>query len=326
MKAIVLTAYGDVGNLQLRKLPRLRPGPNEIKVRMAGAGINPIDWKLRSGALQAFMPLKLPAVLGRDVSGEVFEVGAGVTQFHVGARVMGLVMGAYATFVVAPCDAWALVPAEMDLVDAAALPLALLTGAQLIEEALHTHKDDVVLVTGALGSVGRVAVFAAKARGAKVWAGVRGARKREAIALDVDGVVALDSDAEIAALPLLDSIADTVGGATIGKLLDKVRPGGRVGSIVGEPAGAAQRRLDVRVCVTHPDSARLTTFAQRVADGSLVLPIIMRMPLARAAEAQSLAEHHAGGKVLLTGKPQAWRTLPATAAGDHVTGSGGLSS
>lgn len=314
MKAIVLAAYGDVGNLELRKLPRLRPGPNEIKVRMAGAGINPIDWKLRSGALQAFMPLTLPAVLGRDVSGEVFEVGPGVTQFQVGARVMGLVTGGYATFVVAPCDAWALVPPEMDLVDAAALPLALLTGAQLIEEALHTRRGDVVLVTGALGSVGRVAIFAAKARGAKVWAGVRGARKHEAAALDVAGVVALDSDAEIAALPLLDSVADTIGGATMTKLLDKIKPGGSIGSVVGEPTDAQARRLNVHLCVTHADAARLASYAQRVADGSLVLPIIMRMPLARAGEAQSLAEHHAGGKVLLTGKPQAWTTVQSTSA------------
>lgn len=314
MKAIVLTAYGDVANLQLRKLPRLRPGPNEIKVRMAGAGINPVDWKLRSGALQAFMPLTLPAILGRDVSGEVFEVGPGVTQFEVGARVMGLVTGGYATFAVAPCEAWAAVPAGMDLVDAAALPLALLTGAQLIEEALHTRRGDVLLVTGALGSVGRVAVFAAKARGAKVWAGVRSARRQEALALDVDGVVALDNDEEISALPPLDSVADTIGGPTTTKLLDKIKPGGTIGSIVGEPAGAKERGISVRALVTHADAARLATLAQCVADRALVLPIIMRMPLARAGEAQSLAEHHAGGKVLLTGKPQAFATLPVTEA------------
>jgi NADPH:quinone reductase-like Zn-dependent oxidoreductase len=305
MKAIVLTAYGDVSRLELKKLPRLTPGPGQIKVRMAGAGINPVDWKLRSGALQDFMPLTLPAVLGRDVSGEVFQVGPGVTQFAVGARVMGLVTGGYATFVVASCDAWAMVPTKMDLVDAGALPLVLLTGAQLIEEALGTQAGDVVLVTGALGSVGRVAVFAAKARRAKVWAGVRGTRKHEAAALGADGVVALDSDADIEALPPLDGVADTVGGATMTKLLAKIKPGGTVGSVVGETAGAKERGLMAHAMLTHADAARLTTLAQLVADGELVLPIIMRMPLARAAEAQSLAEHHAGGKVLLTGRPRA---------------------
>ena len=305
MKAIVLSAYGDVNQLELKKLPRLKPGQNEIKVRMAGAGINPIDWKLRSGALHAFMPLTFPAILGRDVSGEVYEVGPGVTQFAVGDRVMGLVWGGYATFVVAASEAWAPVPGKMDLVDAAALPLVLLTGAQLIEEAIKPQEGDTLLVTGALGSVGRVAVFAAKARGAKVWAGVRTTRKHEAEGLGADGVVALDSDADIAALPLFDSVADTVGGAAMSKLLTKIKPGGTIGSIVGEPAGAMELGLAVRLLLTHPDAARLATLAQLVADGTLVVPIIMRMPLARAAEAQSLAEHHAGGKVLLTGRPEA---------------------
>jgi NADPH:quinone reductase-like Zn-dependent oxidoreductase len=310
MRAVVLTAYGDVRQLEFRKLPRLRPGPNEIKVRMAGAGINPIDWKLRSGALQGYMPLALPAILGRDVSGKVTEVGPGVTQFKVGTRVMGLVTGGYATFVVANCDAWATVPASMDLVDAAALPLALLTGAQLIEDALKPRPGDVVLVTGALGSVGRVAVYAAKLRGAKVWAGVRGTRKHEAAALGVDGVVALDSDSEIEALPPLDGVADTVGGATTTKLLARLKPGGTVASVVGEPAGAKEHGLDVRLLLhTRPDASRLATLAQVVAEGTLVLPIIMRMSLPRAGEAQSLAEHHAGGKVLLTGRPKTWSAL-----------------
>jgi NADPH:quinone reductase-like Zn-dependent oxidoreductase len=226
---------------------------------------------------------------------------------------MGLVTGGYATFVVAPCHVWARVPAKMDLIDAAALPLALLTGAQLVEDALATRKGDVLLVTGALGSVGRVAVFVAKARGAQVWAGVRGSRKREAAARGVEGVVSLDSDVDIAGLPLLDGVADTVGGATVTKLLGKIRPGGAIGSVVGEPEGAKERGLSVRMLVTHADASRLATLAQFVAEGTLVLPIILRMPLPRAA-AQSLAEHHAGGKVLLTGRPKTW-----TEAGKSVT-------
>jgi NADPH:quinone reductase-like Zn-dependent oxidoreductase len=191
----------------------------------------------------------------------------------------------------------------LDLVDAASLPLALLTGAQLIEETIQPSAGDVVLVTGALGSVGRVAVFAAKARGAKVWAGVRGTRTKEAKTLGADGIVALDSDESLDALPMLDSVADTVGGYVITRLLGKIKPGGVVGSIVGEPGGAKERPVVVRLLLAHPDAARLAAFAQAVAKGELVLPIVMRVPLARAREAQSFAEQHAGGKVLLTGRP-----------------------
>jgi NADPH:quinone reductase-like Zn-dependent oxidoreductase len=301
MKAVVLTAYGDVNNLEVREVPEPRTGPNEIKVQMAGASINPIDWKLRSGVLRARMPLALPAILGRDASGEVVEVGPGVTRLKIGARVMGLVMGAYAELVVAATDAWAEIPAKMDLVDAAALPLVLLTGAQLIEEALLPRPGETVLVTGAVGGVGRVAVFAAKARGAKVWAGVRGTQKAEAARLGVDGIVALDDDSEIERIPRLDGIADTVGGLAIAKLLGKMRPGGNIGTVVGEPAGAGERGLIVRAIMTHADARRLAALARAVADGRLFVPIVKKLPLSRAGEAQTLAENRAGGKVVLTG-------------------------
>src|SRR5207249_2786658 len=134
--------------------------------RVAGASINPIDWKLRTGAYQKYMPLELPAVLGRDVSGTVVAVGPGVTGFPVGARVLGLVNGGYAEIVVAPVEAWAPVPAKLDLADAGALPLVVLTGTQLAEDAAGVREGEVLLVTGATGGVGRAAVFAAQARGA----------------------------------------------------------------------------------------------------------------------------------------------------------------
>jgi NADPH:quinone reductase-like Zn-dependent oxidoreductase len=301
MKAIVLTAYGSVDNLEPRDLPEPTTGPGEIKVRVAGASINPVDYKLRSGALKTMMPLDLPAVLGRDASGTVVEVGAGVTRFKVGDRVLGLVMGAYAERVVAKEDAWALVPAKLDLVDAGALPLVLLTGAQLIEEALTPRRGEVVLVTGAVGAVGRAAVYVAKARGVKVWAGVRRDRLREASELGAAGVVALDDPAAVERLPMLDGIADTVGGETLGALLGKVKKGGTIASVVGEPAGAAARGLVVHAMWAHPDAARLEALTRAVAEGAFVIPIERRLPLAAAREAQQLAEHHAGGKILLLG-------------------------
>jgi NADPH:quinone reductase-like Zn-dependent oxidoreductase len=302
MKAFVLTAYGDdVDKLELRDLPEPSAGPNEIKVRMVGASINPVDWKLRSGALQTMMPLALPAVLGRDVSGEVTAVGPGATRFKVGDRVMGLVMGAYAELVVAPEVAWAAVPAKLDLADAAALPLVLLTGAQLIDEAVRPEPGDVVLITGAVGSVGRAALFVAKARGAKVWAGVREAQRAAAEALGADGVIALDDDAEIARLPRLDAIADTIGGPTLAKLFGKLKPGGTIGSVVGEPPSAVSRGFVVRGGMAHPDAERLAFLASAVAEGRLLIPIARRFPLSQLREAQTLAEGHAGGKVVVTG-------------------------
>jgi NADPH:quinone reductase-like Zn-dependent oxidoreductase len=300
MKAVVLTAYGDTDKLELREVPEPQAGPGQIKVRMAGASINPVDWKQRSGLLAKYMPLDLPGILGRDASGEVVEVGPGVTAFKLGARVLGRVTASYAELVVGPVEDWADVPATMDLIDAGALPLVVLTGAQLVEDAVNVRPGELLLITGATGSVGRAAVFAAKARGAKVYAGVRGKHKADAATLGVEGVVALDDDGEVARLPQLDAIADTVGGDAIAKLLGKVKPGGTVGGVVGEPAGAKERGLVARGMLTRSDPKRLAELAQAVADGKLVIPIVRRFPLAQASEAQKFAEHGAGGKVILT--------------------------
>src|SRR5580704_4671188 len=217
MKAAVLVGFGGVDQLELREVPEPKTGPGQVQVRVVATSINPIDWKLREGMKRAGLPLELPAILGRDASGEVVEVGSGVTRFRPGARVTGLVMGAYAERVVAKDEAWAEVPEGLDLVDAAALPLVTLTGSQLVEESLAPRPSETILVTGALGSVGRTAVFAAKGRGVRVWAGVRRAQKEAAQALGVDGVVALDDEIDCGRLPTLDAISVTDGTATTEK-------------------------------------------------------------------------------------------------------------
>jgi NADPH:quinone reductase-like Zn-dependent oxidoreductase len=300
VRAIVLPDYGPPSALQIQTLPDPQPGPNEILVQVAGASLNPVDWKQRSGALRQFMPLRLPAVLGRDASGTVAAMGPGVTGFAVGDRVLGRVPGGgYAELVVAPVDAWAHVPAKLELADAGALPLVLLTGAQLAEEATDARAGETILVTGATGSVGRVAVFAARRRGARVYAGVRVKHRAEATRLGADAVVALDDDGELARLPMLDGIADTVGGETTQKLLSRLKPGGKIGSVLGEPAGAKERGFVVKAFLTRSDPRRLAQLAQAVADGELTVPIARRFPLADAGAAHALAETHPDGKVLL---------------------------
>jgi len=301
MQAIVLSDYGDPNRLELRERPEPEPGAGQIKVRVASAGLNPVDWKLRSGALEKLMPLELPAILGRDAAGEVVRVGSGVTEFKEGDQVLGLVNGAYAQFVVAAAEAWAKIPPGLTTNDAGALPLVLLTGDQLAEATLGPSAGAglTVLVTGALGAVGRVAAWNIRQRGARVFAGVRSSQLDEAKSLGVDSVVALDDEAALAALPELDCVADTVGGETLSKLLPKIKGNGIIGSVVGEPPGARERGLMVSAIMTHPDHARLTHLAAAVAAGSLEIPIAKRFPLAEAPAAHALAEHGGVGKVLL---------------------------
>jgi NADPH:quinone reductase-like Zn-dependent oxidoreductase len=178
--------------------------------------------------------------------------------------------------------------------------LVLLTGAELMEQAVSPVAGANVLVTGAVGSVGRVAVYAARRIGAKVWAGVRESQRHAASELGVAGIVLLDDPSSIAAAPLFDAVADTVGGETIQALYAKLKPGGRIGSVLGEPPGAKERGFSVKAFVSQPDRALLAQYAGEVASGKLVIPIAARLPLEQAREAQTLAEkRHPPGKVLL---------------------------
>jgi NADPH:quinone reductase-like Zn-dependent oxidoreductase len=299
MKAAVLVGFGGVDQLELREVPEPKTGPGQVKVRVVATSINPIDWKLREGMKRPGMSLELPAVLGRDASGEVVEVGPGATRFGPGARVAGLVMGAYAERVVAKDEAWAEVPEGLNLADAAALPLVTLTGSQLVEESLAPPASATILVTGALGSVGRTAVFAAKRLGVTVWAGVRRNQKDAAEALGADGVVALDDESDFQGLPTLDGIADTVGASVTERLLDRVRRGGVIASVASDPKGAQERGIEVRHHWAHPDPRRLAALLRAVAEGALIIPIAKRFPLTQIREAQQFAEQGAGGKVLV---------------------------
>lgn len=299
MRAAVLLGIGGVDQIEVREVAEPTTGPGAIKVQVFATSINPIDWKLREGARRPGLPMELPAILGRDASGEVLEVGSGVTRFRPGTRVLGLVMGGYGERVVAKEEAWAEVPEGLDLVDAAAIPLVTLTGSQLVDESLAPRPGETILVTGALGSVGRAAVFAAKLGRVKVWAGVRRSQKDAAAALGVDGVVALDDEVDCRRLPTLDGIADTVGASITEKLFDRVRPGGVIASVASDPNGAEERGIVVRHHWAHPDPERLAALVRAVADGALVIPISKRLPLAQIREAQKLAEHGVGGKVIV---------------------------
>lgn len=140
MKAVVLHAYGGVDQLFYEDAPEPKPQPGEVLVKVAATSVNPVDWKLRSGALQSMMPLQLPAILGRDVAGTVAGLGAGAKGFHLGERVMGLVNQGYAEFLVAKADSLTRIPDGLKTEDAAALPLVVLTGAQLIEKGVQPKK------------------------------------------------------------------------------------------------------------------------------------------------------------------------------------------
>jgi NADPH:quinone reductase-like Zn-dependent oxidoreductase len=300
MKAIVLHEYGAPSKLKLEEVPDPQPGPGEVLVRVAAASINPIDFKLRSGVLQDYYPLELPEILGRDLSGTVRAIGEGVTSFAPGDKVFALANHTYAELCVVKASDLAKVPEGLGLVEAAALPLVMLTGEQLIRLGAKIQSGQTVLVTGALGGVGRSAVYIAKQSGATVIAGVRTKQLADAKSIGADHVLALDDKHAMEQLGLLDAVADTVGHSTATALLAHVKPGGNFGSALGPVVGS---ELHPNVIVNEvsciPDTACMVRMANAVIAKKLLIPIDRMIALADAAKGQAAAENGGIGKVLL---------------------------
>jgi NADPH:quinone reductase-like Zn-dependent oxidoreductase len=227
MRAVVLHEYGGPEKLKFENnVPEPQISGGTVLIAAAAASVNPIDWKVRSGMRQKDVPLSFPAILGRDVSGVVQAVGANVKHFKAGDRVLALSDATYAELVAVDDSDVTHLPDGVDLVDAAAIPLIALTGDQLVRLATNVKKGQVVLITGALGSVGRAAVHTAKKIGAQVIAGVRAKELNDARSLGVSDVLAIDDDKEIEKFRLVDAIADTVGGDVAAKLIAKVKQSG----------------------------------------------------------------------------------------------------
>ncbi len=302
MNVVILHAYGDVSQLSYETDEDLPPvGTSEVRVRLRATSINPIDWKIRSGSYKDRFPLDLPEILGRDLCGEIDELGEGVTGWTKGERVMGLATGTYAEYTTAKADVLCPIPDALNYEQAAALPLVLLTGAQLIERGAKVQAGQRILITGALGSVGRTAVHVAKAHGAHVIAGVRGSQKEEAARLGAAEVVALDDPSETVHLHELDVVADTVGGLVQQRSLKMLADNGIYASVIGPPAHPPERGIRVQAISCVPDASRLAELAFDVATGALHIPVAKSFPLSEIQEATTLAEKGgAGGKVILT--------------------------
>src|SRR5690348_3271707 len=156
MKAIVIHKYGGPEELKFEDYPDPVPGPGEVLVRVAATSINPFDAMRRSGAAKDFAPIKFPGIVGVDLSGTVVKVGPGVEGFSAGDHVFGMADQTYAELCVAKAVGLARIPAGLDMVDAAALPLVTATGNQLIS-GTGIKSGQTVLVAGAAGNVGRSA-------------------------------------------------------------------------------------------------------------------------------------------------------------------------
>ena len=305
-RAAQLVAYGDADLFRISDTVVGAPRPGEVRISVAGAAVNPVDLKARRGVLHAFVPLAFPAQLGGDVAGVVEAIGPGVTGFAVGDRVAGMInpfaKGAYASHIRAPASSLAKVPETLDLADAAAVPTGVMTGTQLVEQGIRPRAGDKVLIAGAAGSTGRAAVMAALDAGAEVYAGVRPDAAEHIADLPVSAIVDLADEEALAAAGPFDAVGDTVGGDVAQGLFAHLKPYGVMASIAVPPPvppeEATQRFCSLTVTFDRP---RLERFYREWAAGTRHVPIAVRLPLARVAEAHKLMEQGGvGGKIILT--------------------------
>lgn len=301
MKAVVLHEYGAPSKLKYEDFPDPAPGSGEVLIRVQAVSLNPVDWKMRSGAAKEHFPVTFPGILGRDVAGIVREIGPDVQGFKAGDRVFALALATYAELCVVKAGELALIPEGIDITTAAAVPLVSLTGDQLIRRGANVQPGQTILLTGALGSVGRCALFAALEIGAKVIAGVRKKQMDEVLSLGAIAAIDLNDDKSIASLGIVDAVADTVDHEVATKLISKVKPGGIFASVLGPPSNAALHpTIQVNAIMATPDPKTVVHYAEAIRDGKLKLPIDRIMPLSDASEAQAIAEKGGVGKIILT--------------------------
>jgi NADPH:quinone reductase-like Zn-dependent oxidoreductase len=303
MRAIRVERFGGPEVLALAELEAPSPISTEVLVEVHAAGVNPVDFKTRIGSGVAAWAGPPPFVPGWDVAGVVVGSGYGVTRFAQGDRVFGMprfprAAGAYAEYVTAPSMQLTLIPDELSFEEAAALPLAALTAWQALSDAAAVASGDAVLIHGASGGVGHLAVQIAAALGATVTATARSSKHEFLRGLGATELVDVEKVAVGEAVDDVDVAVDLVGGSDTGALLSAVRTGGVLLAIAAgasdETKAEAERR-GVRVLepLVEPDGRGLDRITALVRDGSLKVALDSVFPLEQAAEAHRRIE--AGG-------------------------------
>ncbi|RAY11738.1 NADP-dependent oxidoreductase [Actinomadura craniellae] len=305
MRAITLSEYGGPDDLEPAEFPEPKVAPGEVLVRVRAAGVNPVDWKIAEGLLDALLEVRFPLVPGWDVAGVVEQVGLDVEEFSVGDEVMGYIrkdtvqLGAYAERVAASVRLLARRPAALSWEQAAGLPLAGLTAYQSLER-VGVAAGETVLVHAAAGGVGSLGVQLAVARGARVI-GTASERNHGFLReLGAEPVAYGDGLAERVrelAPEGVDAALDFVGGGVVDLSQELLRRRDRVASIA-DPEAVAKGGHYVWV---RPDSVDLTVLADLADAGRLDVPVDRVLPLADAAEAWRYSRTgRARGKVVLT--------------------------
>jgi NADPH:quinone reductase-like Zn-dependent oxidoreductase len=245
MRALVLKRYGKSDNVAFADVPRPIPKADEMLVKVHAAAINPIDNAIPKGTFKAILKPQLPAAMGSDLAGVVFEVGNRVTRFKPGdavfASVFELGTGALAEFAIVPESAAALKPANLDFVQAASIPMVGLTSWQALKVRADIKPDQRVFIPAGSGGIGTFAIQLAKVLGAKVGTTTSTANVDLVRSLGADEVVDYKKQEFEDVLRDYDAVLGTVRGDALEKSVRILKPNGTIVSLVGPPDAAFAR-------------------------------------------------------------------------------------
>lgn len=309
MKAVCIHQFGGPEVLSYQDVPRPLPAADELLIRVRAAGVNPVDWKTRSGSVPWKTQIDpFPLVLGWDVSGIVAAMGRNVTGFAVGDAVYGMIRfpepaGTYAEYTTAPVEHVLPKPDSVDFLEAAALPLVSLTAWQALFEAGELAEGQTVLIHGAAGGVGHVAVQLAKWRGARVIGTARGRDRNYLRGLGIDTHVDFETTRFEDVVRDVDVVLDTLSGGVQRRSWSVMRRGGilvslRTTSDTEEKArayGVRAKRILVR-----PEADHFAQINELVGSGQLKPTLATVLPLQEARRAlDQLERGPTRGKVVL---------------------------
>ncbi|MDA8090084.1 MAG: NADP-dependent oxidoreductase [Nitrospiraceae bacterium] len=315
MKAAAIDRFGPPEVLTLHTLPVQKPGPNEVLIALHSAGVGVWDAKIRDGSW-ASGSTKFPLVPGADGAGFIADKGALVRRFQIGDRVWATRYenpkgGFYSEYVTVDASNVALAPKQLALPEAAAAVVTGLTALQGIDDALHVQKGETVMIFGATGAVGSLAVQFAKLRGARVIGTASGSDASAFVRkLGADEVFDARSDDAVEQLRVLapdglDAVLALAGSGTLDPCLELVRAGGRIAYPNGvEPEPGKRRGITVQAYNGEAGTGEFERLDRAVAQAGLKVPIAATYPLEQAAKAHERIERgHVMGRIVLQIRP-----------------------
>jgi NADPH:quinone reductase-like Zn-dependent oxidoreductase len=305
MKAMLLMGHGGPEMMKFGDAPDPKAGPGEVVVDIHAATVNGADPKVRRGKGRYKLD-RFPHIMGRDFSGVVSEVGAGVTDLKIGDAVFGVldqgIEGTYAEKLAIPAALLAKKPASLSHAEAAALGLISLTAITAIEDTAHLKAGQTILIQGGAGGVAGFGVQLAKHIGATVISTASPGNLDYVRGLGADRVIDYNKEDFTAIGPICDVVFDTVGGGVRDGSYKVLKPGGKLVWIAPAPEGYEPDRKDVATLKpdVQRDRAHLERMLELLAAGAVSAPALHHYKLADAAEAHKVSEgRHLRGKLIL---------------------------